>query len=115
MVNKDSLAPTPIPVEKELEELREVEFVDDIVDNAETQIGEPFNLVVWDDDIHVKDDFVSAFSTHFSMPVMTAVEKAQQIIEDGRSIVARGSFTDMEFHSLALTTNFKMTTTVEQG
>lgn len=116
MVNEisDSLAPPPL--EKERSEPNRIEIIEEeFNDDTEVSIAEPFNLVVWDDNIHTEEYFIEAFVKHFSFSPIESLSKVQDIKAYNRSIVLRGSFTDMEFHALALDMNYKISATVENG
>lgn len=114
MDSQNSIAPAPMPMKEREKQEFEV-IVEEELNDVETQIEEPFNLVVWDDKIHDENYFISSFVHYFGMPEPSAMEKAREVVDQGRSVLVRGARSDMELHVIVLDMNYKISATVEPG
>lgn len=73
-----------------------------------------FRLVVWNDDVNEFDYVIQVFVRYFNMSTEAAFEKTWEIHHYGKSVLAQGSRTEMEFHAMVLNNDYGLTATIEE-
>lgn len=87
----------------------------DTVMETTTDTGEDsgWKVLVWDDNIHTFDYVIEVFVKHFGITEVIAARKAWQIHTKGKSVLDRGSKSNMEFHAMIMDTTYGLKSTVE--
>jgi len=88
------------------------------VESTETLTNESLDnkwkIIVWDDDFHTIDYVVIVFMKHFGLTEDVAIQRTLEVHNNGKSVLDRGSKSNMEFHAMIMESQYELTASIEQ-
>lgn len=77
-------------------------------------LDDKWKVIVWDDDVHTIDYVVVVFMKHFGLTEDSAIQHTLEVHNNGKSVLDRGSRSNMEFHAMIMESQYELTSSIEQ-